>query len=253
LVIHLRRLLIRPGAIGDFIVSLPAMESLRADYTEVWCAGQNVPLARFADSAQSIVASGLDGLGLLPSERVVKRLRGFDSVISWYGSGWPEFRELVRDLGLPFTFLSALPDGAGHAVDFYNGQARELGAMRPSRFPRIECPPVERTFAVIHPFASGMAKRAPMSEFERIAEKLSADMPVHWLCGPEEKLDGAVCIDDLYQLARWMRGARIYVGNDSGISHLAAAVETPVVAFFRTTDPRVWSPRGVSVHVVRQP
>ncbi len=229
------------------------MESLRADYTEVWCAGQNVPLARFADSAQSIVASGLDALGFLPSERVVERLRGFDSVISWYGSGRPEFRELVRDLGLPFSFLPALPGTETHAIEFYNRQARELCGVRPSRFPRIVCPPVERTFAVIHPFASGMAKRAPMTEFERIAEKLSGDMPVHWLCGPEEELAGAVLIDDLSELACWLRGARIYVGNDSGISHLAAAVGTPVVAFFRTTDPRVWSPRGVSLHVVRQP
>src|ERR1035437_10337413 len=98
LVIHLTRLLIRPGAIGDFIVSLPALESLRADYTEVWCAGQNVALASFADSAQSIVASGLDGLGFLPSDNVVERLRTFDSVISWYGGNRPEFRELVRDL-----------------------------------------------------------------------------------------------------------------------------------------------------------
>jgi heptosyltransferase-3 len=229
------------------------MESLRADYTEVWCAGQNVPLARFADSAQSIVTSGLDGLGLLPSEHVVERLRGFDSVISWYGSGRPEFRELVRDLRLPFIFLPALPDGREHAVEFYDRQAWELGAPRPSRFPRIECPPVERTFAVIHPFASSILKRAPMNEFERIAGKLSEHMPVHWLCGPEETLDGTVRIDDLYELACWLKGARVYVGNDSGISHLAAAVETPVVAFFRTTDPRVWSPRGVSVHVVREP
>ncbi len=91
-----------------------------------------------------------------------------------------------------------------------------------------------------------------MSEFERIAGKLSEHMPVHWLCGPEESLDGAVRFDDLYELACWLRGARVYVGNDSGISHLAAAVETPVVAFFRTTDPRVWSPRGVSVHVVKE-
>jgi heptosyltransferase III len=253
LVIHLRRLLIRPGAIGDFIVSLPAMESLRAGYTEVWCAGQTVPLARFADSAQSIVASGLDGLGFLPSDHVVERLRAFDSIISWYGSARPEFRDLVRDLGLPFTFLPALPHATGHAVDFYNGQARELGTKQPSRFPRIECPPVERTFAAIHPFASSVAKRAAMSRFEQIAEKLSEQMPVHWLCGPEENLDGATRIEDLYELACWLRGARIYVGNDSGISHLAAAVETPVVAFFRTTDPRVWSPRGVSVHPVREP
>ena len=123
--------------------------------------------------------------------------------------------------------------------------------MQSSRFPRIECPPVARTFAVIHPFASSVAKRAPVSELERIAGKLSEHMPVHWLCGPQEHLEGAVHIDDLYELACWLRGARVYIGNDSGISHLAAAVETPVMAFFRTTDPRVWSPRGVSIHVVR--
>jgi heptosyltransferase-2 len=260
LVIHLgrlliRRLLIRPGAIGDFIVSLPALESLRADYTEVWCAGQNVALARFADAAQSIVASGLDGLGLLPSDHVVERLRTFDSVISWYGSNRPEFRELVRDLRLPFEFLPALPDIRSHAVESYNRQARELGAQRPSRFPRIECPAAERTFAVIHPFASNEAKRAPISVFAQIAGKLSGNMPVHWLCGPEESLpeknlEGAVRIDNLYELACWLRRARIFVGNDSGISHLAAAVGTPVAAFFRTTDPRVWAPRGPSVNVV---
>lgn len=250
----IRRLLIRPGAIGDFIVSLPALESLRADYTEVWCAGQNVPLARFADFAQSIVTSGLDGLGLLPSEHVVERLQTFDSIVSWYGARRPEFRELVRDLHLPFQFLPALPDGASHAIEFYNQQARELGAKFPSRFPKIECPPVERTFAAIHPFASNMAKRAPMTAFEQIARTLSGKMPVRWLCGPEEQREGAIRIEDLYELACWLRGARIFVGNDSGISHLAAAVGTPVVAFFRTSlpmaDPKIWAPRGPSIDVV---
>lgn len=250
LVIHLRRLLIRPGAIGDFIVSLPALESLRTDYTEVWCAGQNVALARFADSAQSIVASGLDGLGLLPAEHVVDRLQAFDSIISWYGSNRPEFRDLVHDLRLPFEFLSALPDGSCHAVEFYNQQARQFEAKRPSRFPKIECPAVERVFAVIHPFAANEAKRAPRSTFEQITQKLSRAMPIHWLCGPEETLEGAIRIEDLYELACWLRQARIFVGNDSGISHLAAAVGTPVVAFFRTTDPKIWAPRGPSVNIV---
>jgi heptosyltransferase-3 len=246
----IRRLLIRPGAIGDFIVSLPALEALRADYTEVWCAGQNVPLARFADAAQSIVASGLDRLGLLPADEVVGRLRDFDSVISWYGSNRPEFRELVGELNLPFEFLPALPDGTvekpAHAVEFYNTQAQALGAELPSRFPRIECPGGTRSFAVIHPFASSLAKRAPMTVFDQIARMLLKRMPVHWLCGPEEDLKGAVQIEDLYDLACWLRRARVFVGNDSGISHLAAAVGTPVLALFRTTDPRVWAPRGVA-------
>jgi heptosyltransferase-3 len=248
LVIHLTRLLIRTGAIGDFILSLPALESLRADYTEVWCASQNVPLARFADSAQSIVASGLDRLGLLPADDVVDRLRRFDSVISWYGTNRPEFRRLIEELHLPFEFLPALPTGPGHAVDFYNKQSRQLGAGPVTRFPAIECPRAERTFAVIHPFASNLGRRAPMAAFESAAKKLAETAPVHWLCGPEEELDGAIRIADLYELACWLRRARIFVGNDSGISHLAAAVGTPVQAFFRITDPRVWAPRGPSVN-----
>jgi ADP-heptose:LPS heptosyltransferase len=244
----IRRLLIRPGAIGDFIVSLPALESLRTEYTEVWCASQNVALARFADSARSIVSAGLDRLGLLPAEDVIERLRQFDSIVSWYGANRPEFRALVQELRLPFVFLSALPAPSQHAVDFYNAQACSLGADRPSRFPLIACPPSRRTFAVIHPFASSPAKRAPMDLFESAARKLEKSMAVHWLCGPEEVLPDSVQIDDLYELARWLSKARIFVGNDSGISHLAAAVGSPVHAFFCATDPVVWSPRGRCVN-----
>lgn len=241
------RLLIRPGAIGDFITSLPALEALRGDRTEVWCAEQNVPLARFAETAQSIVTSGLDRLGLLPAEDAVERLRRFDSIISWYGANNPDFRALAADLKLPIQFLSALPGGERHAVDFYNDQARRLGGCQTSRFPRIDVPPADRSFAVIHPFAGSQTKRAPMAVFESIANRLGESMPVHWLAGPEEQLDGAVRIDNLYELACWLRGARIFVGNDSGISHLAAAVGAPVYSFFRVTDPKVWAPRGKAI------
>jgi heptosyltransferase-3 len=243
-----KRLLIRPGAIGDFIVSLPALESLRAPYTEVWCAGQNVPLARFADKAQSIVAAGLDRVGLLPADDVFARLREFDSIISWYGANNSDFRESVRDL--PFSFRQTLPSGDLPAVDFYNQQASQAEGSPVSRFPVIRCPDAQRSFAVIHPFASSVAKRAPMEVFESAARKLSRAMPVHWLCGPEEELAGAVRIEDLYELACWLRNARIFVGNDSGISHLAAAVGTPVNVFFTAGAARTWAPRGPVVNVI---
>src|SRR5436305_1907337 len=100
-----RRLLIRPGAIGDFILSLPAMEALRADWTEVWCAAQNVPLAGFADGAQAISAAGLDRLGFQPAEQTIARLRSFDSIVSWYGANNEQFQELAaNDLKLNITF-----------------------------------------------------------------------------------------------------------------------------------------------------
>ncbi len=243
-----RRLLIRPGAIGDFIVSLPALEALasRGGNTEVWCAEQNIPLVRFADRVRSIGSVGLDRLGITHADDVVERLRGFDEIVSWYGENRPEFRELLMGMGLPIRFLRALPDGSCHAADFY---ARHVGL--PTLRPTIPCPAMERTFAVIHPFASAAAKRAPMDTFRSVADRLGRTMPVHWLCGPEEEPADAVRISNLYELACWLRGARIFVGNDSGISHLAAAVGTPVMAFFRASDPRIWAPRGSAVNVVR--
>jgi ADP-heptose:LPS heptosyltransferase len=250
-----KRLLIRPGAIGDFILSLPALEALAAQSreTEVWCAEQNVSMVRFAGEVRSIGSSGLDRLGVTHADDVVERLRGFDDIVSWYGENRPEFRALITELGLPFQFLRALPDASCHAADFYAAQVRGLGAA-PGRFPRIPCPDVPRTFAAIHPFASSKAKRAPMEVFQAAAERLGSVMPVYWLRGPEETLERAVFIPDLYGLACWLRGARIFVGNDSGISHLAAAVGTPVMAYFQATDLKVWAPRGCAIDIaVRSP
>jgi ADP-heptose:LPS heptosyltransferase len=223
------------------------MESLRADYTEVWCAEQNVPLARFADGARSIVSAGLDRLGFLAAEDAIERMRGFDQIVSWYGTNRAEFRELTAKLRLPFTFLPALPGIGRHAVDFYNTQAMELGGARPSRFPVVPCPPFARTFAAVHPFASSALKRAPLEQFQIMAASLAVRMPVRWLRGPEEQLDGAEVFENLFDVACLLRGARIFVGNDTGISHLAAAVGTPCLAIFRATNAAVWSPRGPAV------
>ena len=77
-------------------------------------------------------------------------------------------------------------------------------------------------------------------------------MTVHWCCGPEDpQLDGAVRIENLYELACWLARARLYIGNDSGITHLAAAVGTPVLALFGPTDARVWAPRGAHVRIAK--
>ena len=57
----------------------------------------------------------------------------------------------------------------------------------------------------------------------------------------------------LEELAGLLALARGYVGNDSGVSHLAAALGTPTVAVFGPTDPVAWGPRGESVAVLGGP
>jgi heptosyltransferase III len=251
----MRRLAIRPGAIGDFIVSLPALECLQTDYYEVWAASANVPLVRFADRVRAIASTGLDLVAVSePPTQLVEELRGFDSIVSWYGANRPEFREEVARLGLPFTFFPALPpEGAGvHATDFYLEQARTLAPCHSDGVPRISFNESRQNFAVIHPFSGNSRKNWPLENFHELARQLEAEMPVRWCAGREDPpLEGAARFDDLYELARWLARARLYVGNDSGITHLAAAVGTPVLALFGPTDPAVWAPRGEHVQVGR--
>jgi heptosyltransferase-3 len=250
----MRRLIIRPGAIGDFVVSLPAMECLKDGRLEVWAASANVPLARFADRARSIASTGLDLLGITdPPPRLVEELRGFDSIVSWYGANQPDFRQAVAALGLPFTFFQALPgSSAMHAVDFYLEQVQTLTCRSCDGVPRIACEAAREDFAVIHPFSGSAKKNWPMARFQALARRLERVMPVRWCSGPDDPpLPDAVRIDDLYELGCWLARARLYIGNDSGITHLAAAVGTPVLALFGPTDPAVWSPRGPNVRVAR--
>lgn len=221
--------MIRPGAIGDFILSLPALEEAKASYTEVWAPRAVLPLVRFADKTRALMDTGLDRLGVVESASVPE-LAGFDSVYSWYGSNRQEFRESVRHL--PFTFFPALPPPPGE--------------------PRIPLPSTEKeNFAVIHPFASSVAKRWPLENFRQVARGLG--IPVRWCAGPEEALEDAVRMENLYELGCWIAKARVYIGNDSGISHLAAAVGTPVIAIFLETDSSVWAPRGAHVKVLQRP
>jgi ADP-heptose:LPS heptosyltransferase len=248
-------LIVRPGAIGDFILSLPALECLRSEYLEVWTASQNVPLVQFAARARAIEATGLNLLGIVEADtRLIDELRSFDQIVSWYGANRPEFREFVHGLGLPFTFFQALPPEASgrHAIEFYLDQVRPLSSCDSDGLPCIHCPGARENFAVIHPFSSSPKKNWPLEKFRRMARCLERRMPVHWCRGPEDPpLAGAVTLANLYDLACWLARAALYLGNDSGITHLAAAVGTPVFALFGPTDPTVWAPRGDHVRVAR--
>jgi heptosyltransferase III len=247
-----RRLVIRPGALGDFIVSLPALECLRAEYLEVWTAAAHVPLIRFADRTRAIASTGLDRIAVTEAPAGLwDTLASFDSIVSWYGANRLEFRDAVRHL--PFTFFPALPDGNTHAVDFYLSQARTLSPCPDVPVvPRIACPGRREDFIVIHPFSGSPRKNWPLEKFRALAEQLSETAPIYWCRGPEDPaLPGAVEIENLYELACWLAKAQLYTGNDSGITHLAAAAGTPVLAFFGPTDPAIWAPRGPQVQIGR--
>lgn len=246
----MRQLLIRPGGIGDCILSFPALDFLRrqATYTEVWTRTEIVPLVQRADTVLPIASTGLDLLGVPgvdPPESLLLRLRNFDRIVSWYGANREEFRGAAERLKLPIRFHAALPplDSNLHAADFFLAQAGGSGHARP----RILCEPDPNGAVWIHPFSGSSNKNWPLERFRELARRLA--LPIAWTAGPGERLEGARRFDNLLDLARSLAGARLYIGNDSGITHLAASVGTPVTAIFGPTDPRVWAPRGDRVRI----
>jgi heptosyltransferase-3 len=248
----MRRLLIRPGGIGDCITCFPVMERLRTGYTEVWVPSVVLPLVQFADRVRSIAETGLDLLGLEGGETpesLVENLAQFDSIVSWYGSNRPDFRDSASRINPNWQFLPALPpaDSPRHATDFH---ARNLG-MPMGLVPRLRVEVRDpRSSIAIHPFSGGLKKNWPLDRFQCLEKRLP--VPVDWIAGPEDNIANAHRFDNLLELASWMGGAQVYVGNDSGITHLAAAAGVRTVALFGAGNGHIWRPRGERVKLVER-
>jgi len=156
----------------------------------------------------------------------------------------------------------------------------EVVTQRKARAPRMEFPYDElaetkvnaelksqgiRDYVVLNPGAGWGAKRWPAQRYGEIAQQLAKDgLQCLVNCGPgEERLSeevrtasagGAkVAKLSIAELIALMRGAKLFVGGDTGPLHLAAAMKVPVVAIFGPTDPGRNGPYGTRSVVLRNP
>jgi len=128
--------------------------------------------------------------------------------------------------------------------------------------------PEGRQYIVMHVGAKRPTNRWPLERYARVADEIArrygveivltgsaAELPVvEQVCGfmTERAFAACGCLD-LKQTAALLEGACLYVGNDTGPMHLAAAVGTPVVAVFSARDfPEKWYPAGEGHIVLRQ-
>jgi len=118
----------------------------------------------------------------------------------------------------------------------------------------------------VHPGSGSSAKNWPPDRYAALIHHLAAqpNTQVIFLSGPADeemlhkvrtRIDGldVLALDalPLGVLAAVLERCALFVGNDSGVTHLAAAVGTPTVAIFGPTDPRTWAPRGKQVRILR--
>jgi len=118
----------------------------------------------------------------------------------------------------------------------------------------------DRPYAVIHPFASAPAKTWPAAGFLRAAARLreSLDLEPVFIAGPADDLSAfrayrTVAGAPLAEIKSLLRGASLFLGNDSGPAHLAAAFSLPVVVIFGASDPAIWGPWRTPAVVLQHP
>jgi ADP-heptose:LPS heptosyltransferase len=114
-------------------------------------------------------------------------------------------------------------------------------------------------FVAVHPGSGSPTKNWPPERFATVATRLAAGHPWLLVLGPAEAqisdLEGSVVARNwpVRTLGAALSRAGLFLGNDSGASHLAAASGAPTLALFGPTDPALWAPVGPSVATLRAP
>ena len=262
-----------PGALGDLLLLAPALAAVAA-------AGTTVDLAvrrALADLAKELAVPGPPVDGALVSAlfagaappALAAWLAPVDVVHAWIGAPDPAVRAAARAAGVRDVRFHAVvrTDGEAHASADYAGALGIVGAPAPLRLPRPDAPPpvpwgvASAHRLVLHPGAGSAAKRWSSDGLRWVADdRCRRGGEVVVLLGPAEEglapfwqaSGHAVARGcSLAAAAALVASAPQFVGNDSGVSHLAGALGCAGVVVFTTTRPERWRPRGGALTVVR--
>ena len=289
-----RILVIRGGAIGDFILTLPALRAIRNAFPQAKVEILGYPniadLARFAglaDDAKAIEAPALAGFfaaqGTL-DEDWMEYFGRFDVILSYLYDPDGIFQNNVRRCrpgnsesdadAKTLTFIQGIhrPDESGnvHAAEVLLEPLKRLAIFAADSRPQIQIPrrisDCNRSWLALHPGSGGLSKNWPVEHWRQMIAQIQAK--TNWnllLVGGEaeretfQRLEPA--LDDsrsrlefcapLPQLASLLAECGGFIGHDSGISHLAAAVGLPGLVLWGESKETVWRPRSDQFVVVR--
>jgi heptosyltransferase-3 len=287
-----RILVIRGGAIGDFILTLPALKALRdayphahieiLGYKHIAALGQN---RFYAQAVRSIEYGPLSTFfaknAELPSE-LVTYFAGFDLLISYLFDPDRIFESNLRRCGVELLVRGpAKIDKGEHAARQLARPMQELGLavedlaakVYPSSEDRQRAQEflrdLQRPLVVFHPGSGSKKKNWPLENWINIGNGL---LGLNDLQGSLVIVSGEADEDRVRSLRPIWKNERvqfaknftlpelaavfenaIFVGHDSGISQLAAAAGANCILLFGPSDPEVWAPKNEKVQIIQAP
>jgi hypothetical protein len=212
--------------------------------------------------------------GAAAEDRLRRFFDGYARVYSWMGSRQEQFvREFLRaSAGRGRIFPFRLEAGDSHQAEYYLSCVGQTGCDLP--LPEIEPKPdavvwsaefwarhelENRPVLTIAPGSGGRDKIWPIEHFCAVIDwwrgTVGGEAVV--VLGPAEEERGGYEPSEkralvvrkltLAQIAALLGRSDVYLGNDSGMTHLAAAVGVQTLALFGPSDPQRWRPRGKRV------
>ena len=277
-----RILVIRGGAIGDFILTLPVLAALRDRFPQAEIEVLGYPrvasLALSGGLAKAVHALESPGLAMFfaKSGSFDPEWRDFFGqfaiVISYLFDPDKIFETNVKSCG-PSQFIAAQhrPDEAKpiHASDVFLKPLEQLTIFDSDPVARLELPGLAKreNCLALHPGSGSENKNWPEQNWRELVAHLIEHSPLNLML-----VGGEAESDRLQRLANGMPPDRIeilqhiplpelaprlaqcagYVGHDTGVTHLASALGLPVLVLWGPSHEVVWRPLGEKVRVLNQ-
>lgn len=279
------------GALGDLLLAGPAFMALKRHYPQarITALGQpqlwdllnpTLSLEAVWDSAAALWSPLFVSDSPLPPA-LRERLATMQLALVFSPHPHPTLLARLVQAGIPgVQWLPSWPKSGSEAVGaFLAGHLDRLGvAVNQEPFRLVlgedwgdQAPllPEPGHFLAVAPGSGHPCKNWPLSHYYEVTRSLAWEhsLRVIWLAGPAEApllpylqglagAQGHLLLSDLSltAVAATLARCRLYLGGDSGLTHLAAAVGVPgVLALFGPTDPRIWAPNGEGVRVLQAP
>lgn len=260
----------RAGGVGDTVLLIPVLRALRRHFPrcQIVVVGNPEPLSLASPPADE-VRSADDALWATlfsrPSEELKDYLKSFDLAVVY-----TEDEVLAKNLeGIVGTVVRwpPFPEDETYEAEHLLRALETLGIRDEDPIPKVEAyeeVELKGKVLAVHPGSGSPEKNWPPDRFANLvlwAEELGLS-PI-LIRGPADGAAVEAVVDavgkqvpvaegiSLRKVAGLLAKCSAFVGNDSGIAHLSAAVGTPTVVVFGPTEPEVWAPRGRKVKVVR--
>ena len=276
-------LVIRGGAIGDFILTLPVLAALRRQFPQAHLEVLGYPhivqlalAGGLADRVQPIEAGPLAGFfarGGKLSHDWADYFSEFDLIVSYLFDPDDIFRTNVGRCS-PAQFVAAphRPDEAEkiHATKVYLKPLERLAIFDADPVPRLALNPQPSTLnqLALHPGSGSEKKNWPEAKWADLLQHLTRRANLDLLlvggeaegdrlrrltaAAPSARLQVAKNLP-LAELALRLQTCAGFIGHDSGVSHLAAALGLPCLVLWAGTVEEIWRPQGERLVIVREP